>query len=156
MKLNLRRYHYKIYFPENTGEMLLEFVKQLPDKIDVTYHAAEELFEDKRGIIPLPSKIELLHNDNQLVEVYERLDKNNKPINQIQKIVIRISNLSEKYDYAYVLAREGYVVSAWANAKTDYHRILENFHLYYCPAELQAGKKKVLEEQAKKYVKVPG
>jgi hypothetical protein len=119
---NLRRYHHKIYFPENTGQMCMEFLGQITD-VDVTYHAAEQLIEDKRGIIPLPTREEIFHSANTLVEYYEVLNEFGESMNRIQKMLIRIHNLDEKYDYSYVLAREGYIVSAWANDKNDDHRL---------------------------------
>jgi len=135
-RLNLRRYHNKIYFPESTAMMCLEFFGQIKD-VDVTYHAAEQLMEDRRGIIPLPSREELLHNSNTLVEFYEVLDDYNAPQGTIQKMLIRVHNLSETYDYSYVLAREGYIVSAWANDKTDDHRLDSRASRdYYRPREM--------------------
>lgn len=121
-RLNLRRYHNKIYFPDNTAVMCLEFFGQIKD-VDVTYHAAEQLMEDRRGIIPLPSREELLHSSNTLVEFYEVMDEYNQPTGVCQKMLIRVHNLSEDFDYSYVLAREGFIVSAWANDKNDDHRL---------------------------------
>lgn len=121
-RLNLRRYHNKIFFPENTAALCLEFFGQIKD-VDITYHAAEQLIEDRRGIIPLPTREELLHATNTLVEFYEVLDDFDMPIGRAQKMLIRVHNLSEKYDYSYVLAREGFIVSAWANDKNDEHRL---------------------------------
>lgn len=121
-RLNLRRYHNKIYFPENTANLCLEFFGQIND-VDVTYHAAEQLMEDRRGIIPLPSRDELLHPTNTLVEFYEQINEYGESLNKIQKMLIRVHNLSEDFDYSYVLAREGFIVSAWANDKNDDHRL---------------------------------
>ena len=116
--------------------MCVEFFQQITD-VDVTYHAADQLLEDRRGIIPLPNRAELLHNSNTLVEFYERLDDNNRTTGVIQKMLIRVHNLHEAYDYCYVLAREGFIVSAWANDKGDDHRI-EKAHVYWKPKELAA------------------
>ena len=121
-RLNLRCYHNKIYLPENVGEMCAEFIGQIAD-VDVTFHAAEQLMEDRRGIIPLPSREEIFHPSNTLVEVYEQINEYGVPLNKIQKMLIRVHNLDEKYDYSYVLAREGFIVSAWANDKNDDHRL---------------------------------
>jgi hypothetical protein len=119
---NLRRYHHKIHFPEDTAVMCLEFFGQITD-VDVTYHAAEQLMEDRRGVIPLPTKEELVHHTNTLVEFYEQINEFGIPLGRMQKALIRIHNLDEKYDYSYVLAREGFIVSAWANDKNDDHRL---------------------------------
>ena len=121
-RVNLRCYHNKIYLPENVGEMCAEFIGQVTD-VDVTFHAAEQLMEDRRGIIPLPSREEIFHPGNTLVEVYEQLDGDDMPLGRIQKMLIRVHNLSEDFDYSYVLAREGFIVSAWANDKNDDHRL---------------------------------
>lgn len=126
-----RRYHYEVHFPKNLGEMVLEFYQSLP-KVDVTTHAAEQLLEDKRGVIPLPTKAELFDASNTLVEIYEILDREGNPTGKLQKAVIRIKGLSEKLDYTYVVAREGFVVSTWSNSKTDKHR-LTGKNEYYKP-----------------------
>lgn len=134
-KLNLRRYHHKVFFPENVAAMLMEFFHQLPQDISLTYHAADQLLEDKRGIIPLPDRSELLHKTNTLVEFYEQVDASGKPTGVIQKMLIRVHNLNSAVDYCYVLAREGFVVSAWANDKGDDHR-LESNAVYWKPKEM--------------------
>lgn len=137
-RLSLRRYHNKIYFPENLGEMCAEFISQIND-VDVTFHAAEQLMEDRRGIIPLPSREEIFHPSNTLVEIYEQLDNEGCPIGRIQKMLIRVHNFNEQYDYSYVLAREGFIVSAWANDKNDDHRLDSRASRdYYRPAEVPA------------------
>ena len=135
-KPNLRRYHHKIWLPDNTGFMCMDFFTQITE-VDVTYHAADQLLEDRRGIIPLPSRAELLHNTNTLVEVYERLDGNNEPTGIIQKMLLRVHNLHPAYDYCYVLAREGFIVSTWANDKGDDHRI-DKAHMYWRPKDIAA------------------
>jgi hypothetical protein len=103
--------------------MCLEFLGQLAGEIDLTFHAAEQLMEDRRTIIPLPSKADLFHSTNTLVEVYEQLDGNGEPLGVMQKALIRVHHLDPDYDFCYVLAREGFVVSAWANDKGDDHRL---------------------------------
>lgn len=110
--------------------MIAEFFQQIND-IDVTFHAAEQLMEDRRGIIPLPTKGELFYNTNTLVECYEKCDEAGNPLGIIQKVLIRVHNLDETLDYCYVLAREGFIVSAWANDKTDDHRLVRTD--YYDP-----------------------
>lgn len=131
---NLRRYHHRIHFPDNTAVMCLEFFGNI-NVLDVTYHAAEQLMEDRRGIIPLPTREELLHHSNTLVEFYEQMNEFGQPIGKIQKMLIRIHNLSEEYDYSFVVARESFIVSAWANDKGDEHRLTKTYE-YYQPAEL--------------------
>lgn len=120
--------------PPYLSEMLKEFYEQLP-YVDVTNHAADEFLKDKRGIIPLPTKLELFDPSNILVEVYEKLTELKKPLGIAQKLLIRTSNLSSKYDYAYVIAREGYIVSGWAIDKNDDHRLTESIDKYYKPGK---------------------
>lgn len=124
-KKKFNRYHDSIYFPENFSEMIMEFIQTLSNEIDLTNHAAEALYEDKRGNIPLPTKKELL-DTNKIVEFYERTDR----LGRIQKAVFRVSHLSEKYDYTYVVARGGVVVTAWANDKNDNHRLTHALNEY--------------------------
>lgn len=118
--------------------MCLEFLGQLPADIDLTYHAAEQLIEDRRTIIPLPDKAELFHNSNTLVEVYEKMTEDGQPQGIVQKMLIRVHNMNPDYDFCYVLAREGFVVSAWANDKGDNHRLTENIDDYWRPLEKAA------------------
>jgi hypothetical protein len=132
--------------------MCLEFFGQIAD-VDVTYHAAEQLMEDPRGIIPLPTRTELLHNDNTLVELYEKLDDSNTPIGVAQKMLIRIHNLNEKYDYCYVLAREGFIVSSWASDKGDNHRLTKSLHEYWCPHEIKDKVMFKIEEDQKNFIR---
>lgn len=144
---SLLRYHHKIWLPNNISELLIEFFDQL-GTVDLTTHASQELLNDKRGLIPLPTKEELMLAGNTLVEAYET-DKG-----YLQKAVIRISELSPTYDYTYVVAREGFVVSAWANSKTDQHRLTKGFNKFYCPEELKESiLNKLLQEEAN-FVKV--
>ncbi len=93
-KHKFNRYHNEVYFPPNYASMVLEFVNSFVGEVDVTTHAAEQLLEDKRGKIPLPTNEELLDPSNMLIEFYERHDH----LGRIQKAVIRIGNLSEKFD----------------------------------------------------------
>lgn len=126
---NFNRYHSDIFFPEKFPQMVLEFVETFGDDINLTDHAAEQMYEDKRGMIPLPSKEEMLDSSNKIIEFYERLDR----LGRIQKTVFRIGHLSEKYDYTYVVARDGVVVTCWGNDKGDHHRLTESRNNYIQP-----------------------
>lgn len=129
-----RRYHYKVYFPENVGQIILEFIDQLGNKeIGYTHHAGEESLKDKRSEIPKITRKDLFDNRNTLVELYEILSKNGRPTGRGQKIVVRVHHLSKKYDYTYVVARESFVVSNWTNDKNDDHRLINEGVLYYRP-----------------------
>lgn len=136
---DLRRYHNKVYFPpwEELGEMVIEFFKILPDDIVPTHHAAQQLLEDKRGVIALPTKPELMNPTNTLVEFYEILDRDGRATNKIQKALIRIHNLSEKYDYTYSVARDGAIITAWAVDKGDEHRLTQAMYNYWVPENLR-------------------
>ena len=129
----MRRYHYSVFFPENTAEMLTEFFEQITD-VSVTYHAAHQMFDDPKGIIDLPNKENLLQSDNILVEFYENLDFFDEPTNKIQKILVRVKHFNDEKDFTYLLAREGYIISAWANQKNDIHRLTSRaMQDYYKP-----------------------
>lgn len=129
-KPKFRRYHYQIYFPDNTGEMCLEFFGQLKNDINPTYHAMHQMVDDPKGIIDLPTKDDLMNSSNTLVEFYELKDDMDRPLGKIQKMLIRVKHLSEDRDFSYILAREGYIVSAWSNDKTDNHRLTGNNNYY--------------------------
>lgn len=130
--LDLRRYHHKIHFPDNVSEMCVEFFNQLRH-VGATHHALTQMKEDKRGVIPMPTKQQLLDSKNTLVEFYEVLNHKKQPTGLIQKMVIRCHNLSKEFDYSYVLAREGFIVSSWANDKGDDHRLTCKYNFYYQP-----------------------
>lgn len=129
---NMRRYHKDVFFPDSVGRMCLEFFGQI-ETVRVTYHAAEQLLEDRRDVIPLATKQQLMEPSNQLVELYENLDRDGNPTGVMQKALIRVRHLSDRYDYCYVLAREGFIVSAWANDKDDNHRLTAKRNDYFAP-----------------------
>lgn len=127
----LNKYHASIHFPGEFPEMVLEFIESFVGEIDLTNHAAEQMYEDKRGRIPLPTKEELLHRSNKIFEFHERQDR----LGRIQKAHFRVSFLNEKFDYTYVVARGGVIVTAWANDKGDNHRLTESREIYVSPPE---------------------
>jgi len=127
-KPQFNRYHHSICFPNELNKMMIEYINSFTDDIDLTSHAAEQMSDQKdpRGYIPLPTSGELLDNSNKLIEIYERLDKPGR----IQKAVIRVGHLSEKYDYTYVVARDGVIVTSWINDKGDNHRLTNTANNY--------------------------
>lgn len=131
---SMRRYHHKIYFDDKIGQMTIEFINQLgTNEIGYTNHAENERFSDKRGIIPRATRDLLFCPTNTLVEVYEILHDDGTPTARIQKLVIRVHHLSDEFDYTYVIAREGFIVSNWANDKNDEHRLTHSGENYYTP-----------------------
>src|SRR5664279_5393644 len=131
LEQKMRRYHYRVFFPENTAEMCLEFFNQL-NYINVTYHAMYQMCDDPRSIIDLPNKSDLIDPTNLLVEFYENLDKIGNPMGVIQKVLLRVCHLNEQFDFTYLLAREGYIVSAWCSDKNDMNRLTKSLYQYYC------------------------
>ena len=130
----MRRSHHKVFFGNNVGKMTQEFIEQLGKKeIGYTNHAEKARTTDKRGIIPRATRIILFEPTNTLVEFYEILNKDGRPTMQIQKLVIRVHYLNDNYDYTYVIAREGFVVSNWSNDKGDEHRLTHSSDTYYTP-----------------------
>ncbi len=127
----LNKYHSGVYFPESFPTMVLEFIESFVGEIDLTNHAAEQMYADKRGKIPLPTKEELLDRSNRIFEFHERQDR----LGRLQKAHFRISHLNEDYDYTYVVARGGVIVTAWANDKGDNHRLNESANTYIQPPE---------------------
>lgn len=116
------RYHYSIWFPEYTSEMVLDFFENLGD-IRVTNRFTHQI-ETSSVPIPIPTRSDLINSSNTLVEIYEILDEQNKPKHIAQKLLIRCHNMNDEYDYSYVCARDGFLISAWANEKTDIHRLI--------------------------------
>ncbi len=149
-KYNLRRYHYKLWFPDYYQDLIRNFFEDI-NIIQPTIHGLSELNRDKRGKIPIPTLSDLLNNHNILIEIYERLDNNNNPLMIAQKLVIRVAHLSDKYDYTYVIARKGFIVSAWAVDKDDNHRLTYSANSYYIPENLKENLLYKLSKEQKKY-----
>lgn len=127
-KNKFNKYHTNIYFPPEFSELVVEFISTFNEEIELTAHAAEEMYSnDKRGHIPLPTKDEILNADaSQIFEFAERKDR----LGRIQKAAFRLSHLSEKYDYSYVIARDGVIITSWANDKDDWHTLKESKDRY--------------------------
>jgi hypothetical protein len=83
----------------------------------------------------MPEKVDLMNDANILVEFYELLDSSGKPLGIMQKALIRVKHLSDTRDYSYLVAREGYVISAWANDKDDEHRLTNMKNGYFEPSK---------------------
>lgn len=126
---DLNKYHSSVYFPESFPSMVLEFISTFNGEIDLTTHAAEQMYADKRGQIPLPTSKELLDRSNRIFEFHERKDR----LGRIQKAHFRVGHLNENYDFSYVVARGGVIVTSWANDKGDNHRLLESRTVYVQP-----------------------
>ena len=130
-----KRYHKDVFFPENFPEMMLEFVNLFDgNDVECTSHAASKMINEKsdpRGRIPYPTAEELFDRSNRLVEFYQLEDNPDR----IQKAVIRISNLSENYDYTYVVARDRTIITCWANDKGDEHRLTKSLVEYVQPSQ---------------------
>lgn len=146
MPAHLRRYHFKIWFPEDIDTQVSEFFNQF-DRIQLTNHAQLELTSDKRGDIPIPTKNDIM--SGQVIEVYQNLNKM-----VLQKVVIRVHDLNKNYDYTYVVAREGVIVSAWANSKTDIHRIVKSFNKFWAPENLRSAIRSYLKKEDRQYIKL--
>jgi hypothetical protein len=132
----MRRYHFKVYFPPHTLDMCAEFFSQL-NELYVTYHAAYQMCDDSRSIIVMPTIDDLMRPESKLIEFYENLDESGMPLFTMQKALIRVHHLNEKFDFTYLIAREGYIVSAWCSAKADNHRLTRSLYDYYCPSWLK-------------------
>ena len=130
-KHKLRRYHKSVWMPNYAVGMVREFIEQLPF-VDITDHASKEMYNDKFGRIPLPTKNELFNKGNELVEIFERI-LNGVPTSVAQKLVIRVKILNNKYDYTYVIAREGFIVTSWSTEKSDIHKLTKSLYEYYVP-----------------------
>lgn len=128
-KPNFIRYHYELGFPKYVGEMCLEFFGNF-EVVQTTFHSANQLIDEQKGYIPLPTRADLLHPKNTLVEIYENVDKYDMPAKLMQKSLIRVHHLDPNKDFSYVIARDGFLISAWANDKTDIHRLL-NRDIYF-------------------------
>jgi len=130
----LRRYHVNVWMPSNIHDMVENFRTSIPDVIGITNHAARELMNDTA---PTPTKDNIFGNDSQIIEAYEILNgiATRKPTGKIQKLVMRVQNLSPDRDFTYVISNDGWVVSGWANDKNDLHRLTGNGR-YYAPKKI--------------------
>jgi hypothetical protein len=102
----------------------------------LTNHARQEMLLDKRGLIKIPTNDDIKDSKNNLIEFYECMDEDNNPVGVIQKALIRVHHMHEKYDLCYLIAKDGWIVSAWAVDKLDEHRLNKSLELYYRPKEL--------------------
>ena len=112
--------------------MTLEFFDQLPF-VHLTNHSINEIRNDRNGIIPIPSMSQLTSSSSFLIEFYSPI-VNGEVENKIQKLLIRVKDLSDTLDYSYIIAREGFIVSTWSNKKSDIHKLKNTqnyFRLYY-------------------------
>ena len=112
------------------GEMCLDFFQNF-ERVQTTFHSANQLMDERNGSIPLPSRADLLNPNNTLVEIYELTDKYDNPAKVMQKALIRVHHLDEVKDFSYVIARDGFLISAWANAKTDIHKLTASRDVYF-------------------------
>lgn len=127
-----RRYHYTIGFPEYHSTMISDIFNLFNEYSGLT--VTRKFLEQKelsKVDMPIPTKNDLLNMDNTVVEIYETLDNNGKPTGQAQKVLIRCHHLSDVHDFSYVVSRVGFIVSGWANRKTDIHRLNHKDIYYY-------------------------
>lgn len=110
------RYHKDIGFPENYIQTIINFFLGFDDT-RLTFHSISEMADDKLTIIGMPHKTNLIDLDTELIEIYTDGD-------EFSKVLLRNKSMSNDYDFLYVIANDGAVVSAWANEKDDDHNTL--------------------------------
>jgi hypothetical protein len=126
------KYHYSIWFPPNIGYMCLDFFENISE-IQSTYHFKNQVLDDPKGILEIPTKRDLMHPSNTLVEASEFIDENDLPTGKLHKLLIRCHHFSYEYDLCFVLANDGFLITTWANDKTDIHNIEKSKDTYYSP-----------------------
>jgi len=116
----MRRWHINFCLPCNFLRMVDSYLKNLPNIVRPTYHAAAEMLEDPFGPIPVPYKTDLV--EGKLIEIYE-----NEVIN---RGVIRVKHMGPR-DYTFVVEKSGLLITAWSNNKNDNHVIDEKQYYGY-------------------------
>jgi hypothetical protein len=105
------RYRASEGLPEGIVPKLRSFMAALPQDLDLSYHAADEILADPLGMIPVPTAADLRDPENRLIEVYQ------DAAGSLTKLVIRRTHLRPGVSYTYVVGRDGTLVTAWANPR---------------------------------------
>lgn len=129
----VRRYHGGVWMPDNMPAMVDDFITScdLRQSPLLSKHAASEMLDEQHGLIPMPCWEDLLNGDASLVECEEVLDSSGDATGTLSKMVLRLHHLSDALDFTYVVGRGGTIISAWANYKSDHHRLVNSIGCYY-------------------------
>ena len=112
----ITRHHYQVYFEENFREDLKAFLNSI-NAVSYSHHAKLQTIQDRYGIIPVIKKDSL--PSGTPIEYY-RID------GILWKVVFKFTNFNSAFDYSYTIAKDGTVVTAWANEKSDNHSTLNH------------------------------
>ena len=121
--MNIQKWHKEVGF-EKGAEAVIRTIFSSFESLNYTRHAMNQTIQDRYGIIPTCRV-----SDLKGVEIFEYT----KVDGVLQKVAIRVSNLSKDLDYCYSISVDpnslfhgtGSVITCWANKKDDIHHTLD-------------------------------
>jgi hypothetical protein len=93
--------------------MVKKFFKEF-DEIYFTTHALKNVEARKSTLL---TKQDLLHKESQLISFFEQAP-NKKRGFLLKSILVRVCHLSQEKDFYVVTAKDGWVITTWANEKS--------------------------------------
>ena len=113
--MNTTKYHKEVGFEKGAEEAIKQVFASF-QSLRYTRHAMTQTVQDRYGIIPV-CKV----SDLQDAEIFEYT----KTDGILQKVAIRVSNLSKDLDHCYSVSVDGNVITCWTNKKDDVHHTLD-------------------------------
>lgn len=114
------KFHKQVGFEEGALREIQSILDGIKE-VGYTNHAKQKVVEIAQSYyygntIITPLKKNLLKLD----DIFEYTRENG----QIKKFAVQINNLSDRFNFAYSVSREGSVITCWVNAKADSHATL--------------------------------
>ena len=113
--MNITKFHKEVGFEKGIEEEIKKVFASF-DSLNYTRHAMNQTIQDRYGIIPTCRV-----SDLQGAEIFEYTKANGV----LQKVAIRVTNLSKDLDHCYSISVDGNVITAWTNKKDDTHYTLD-------------------------------
>lgn len=105
------RHRASLGLPRDVVVKLRGFISTLPDCLDLSSQAAEDLVIDPLGPIPIPTGSDLRDPENRLLEVHQ------DPWGDLTRIIIRRGYRDPGIAYTYVVEAGGVLAAAWTSRK---------------------------------------
>ncbi len=117
------RYHKDVGFPDSYTDYVISFFRNF-ENVSLTIHSISEMADDKNTIIHMPVRADFTDVGAEVIELYVEDDC-------VEKMLIRTTSMSDKYDYSFVLSNDGALVSSWSNNKDDHHTLERSENVYF-------------------------
>lgn len=119
--MNTQKFHKEVGFEENALEEIQAILEDM-NKLKYTKHAQLETVKVRQSYFYENQLIPVLVLDMiKLDDIFEYTREDGK----ISKIALRITNLSDKYDFSYFVSMDSAVITCWINIKEDSHKTLD-------------------------------